>query len=85
AMPQARAAFNELSRLLGGGSYLAGEDATLADIMVAPQLDFLAATPEWEPLAAPVPNLVSWLARMNTRESFKATTMERIAELANAA
>jgi hypothetical protein len=36
-------------------------------------------------LAAPVPNLVSWLGRMNARESFTATTMERIAELANAA
>jgi len=85
AMPQARAVFKELLRLLGGGSYLAGESVTLADIMVAPQLDFLVATPEWQPLAAPVPNLVSWLGRMNARESFTATTMERIAELANAA
>jgi len=85
AMPQARAVFNELSRLLGDSSYLAAEHVTLADIMVAPQLDFLAATPEWETLAAPAPNLVSWLARMNARESFTATTMERIAELANAA
>lgn len=82
AMPQARTVFNELSRLLGRGSYFAGEQVTLADLMIAPQLDFLVQTPEWGLLAAPVPNLVSWLARMNTRESFKATTMERIAALA---
>jgi glutathione S-transferase len=71
--------------LLGAGPHFAGEQVTLADIMVGPQLDFLVATPEWQPLVAPVPNLVSWLARMNARESFKATTAERIAELAKAA
>lgn len=85
AMPQAHAVFNELSRLLGGNSYLAGDDVSLADFIIGPQLAFLAATPEWQPLVATAPNLVSWLARMNARDSFKATTAERIAELAKAA
>jgi glutathione S-transferase len=85
AMPQAHAVFNELSRLLGGSAYLAGDNVSLADFIVGPQLDFLAATPEWQPLVAKASNLVSWLARMNARDSFKSTTAERITELAKAA
>ncbi|HEY0224729.1 MAG TPA: glutathione S-transferase family protein [Pseudolabrys sp.] len=85
AMPRAHMVFNELSRLLGGAPYFAGEQATLADLLVAPQLDFLAQTPEWQPLTASTANLVAWLARMNARESLKATTAERIAQLGRAA
>ncbi|MBF6570893.1 MAG: glutathione S-transferase family protein [Candidatus Binataceae bacterium] len=51
AMPKAHAVFNELARLLGNKTYLAAETLTLADLLVAPQLDFLAETPEWAPLA----------------------------------
>ena len=57
----------------------------LADILVAPQLGFLAETPEWAPLTEASPNLASWLHRMEARPSFKATTWERVAELAKAA
>jgi glutathione S-transferase len=85
AMPKAHTVFNELSRLLGGHPYFAGESVSLADLMVAPQLDFLAVTPEWRPLTASAPNIVSWLQRMNARASFKATTWERIEEKAKAA
>lgn len=83
AMPQARTVFNELSRLLGGKPYFAGDDVSLAGLMVAPQVDFLSQTPEWTSLATA--NLVSWLNRMMARPSFKATTWERIAALAAAA
>jgi glutathione S-transferase len=58
---------------------------SLADMLVAPQLDFLVGTPEWQTLTAATPNLVSWLARMNDRASFKSTTWERVAALAKAA
>jgi glutathione S-transferase len=85
AMPQAHAVFNELSRLLGSSPHFAGEEFSLADLMIAPQLDFLSQTPEWPPLTASTANLVAWLARMNVRESFKATTTERIAQLSHAA
>lgn len=83
AMPQARTVFNELSRLLGGKHYFAGDDVSLADLMIAPQVDFLSQTPEWTALATA--NLVSWLDRMTGRASLKATTWERIAALAAAA
>ncbi len=85
AMPKAHVAFDELSRLLGSKKYIADETPTLADLMIAPHLDFLAETPEWAALTASNPNLVAWLARMNERPSMKATTWDRVAELAKAA
>jgi glutathione S-transferase len=85
AMPKAHTVFKELSRLLGTQSFFAGESLTLADLIIAPQIDFFTQTPEWAPLSEGRPNLVDWLARMNARPSFKATTWERVAELAKAA
>jgi glutathione S-transferase len=85
AMPRAHTVINELSRLLDGQSYFAGEQVSLADILVAPQLDFLSVTPEWPVLAATADNLNAWLARMTARASFQATTWEKIAHLAAAA
>jgi glutathione S-transferase len=85
AMPNAHIVCTELAHLLGGQAYFAGADLSLADLMVAPHLDFLAQTPEWAPLTAEAANLVSWLDRMNARASLKATTWERIAALAKAA
>lgn len=82
AMPKAHAVFRELSRLLGENSYFAGDRVTLADLMIAPHLDFFLPTPEWVPLTAATPNLVSWLARMNERASMKQTTWDRVAEMA---
>jgi glutathione S-transferase len=85
AMPKAHAVCNELARLLGTQPYFAGETVSLADLMIAPQLDFLAQTPEWTPLSAGHQNLIDWLARMNARPSFGATTWERVTEMAKAA
>jgi glutathione S-transferase len=85
AMPKARGVFRELSRLLGPQLYFAGEVMSLADLLVAPQLDLLAQAPEWATLTAEAPNLVAWLDRMTERASMKATTWERAAEMARAA
>jgi glutathione S-transferase len=85
ALPKGRTTFRELSRLLGDRQHLAGDALSLADLLAAPHIDFLAATPEWHTLTADTPNIVAWLDRMNARESFKATTWERVAKLAEAA
>lgn len=85
AMPRARVVIDELSRLLGSKQHFASHDLSLADLMVAPQLDFLRQTPEWGMLTASTPNLGSWLDRLVARDSFTATTWERIAALAAAA
>ena len=85
AMPKARAVFRELARLLGQQSYFAGDAMSLADLLVAPGIDFFTQTPEWKVLGAPHANLVAWLARMEARPSLKATTWERVSEMAKAA
>ncbi len=85
AMPKAHAVCNELGRLLGTQPYFAGEAVTLADLLLASQLDFLAQTPEWAALSAGRRNLADWLDRMNARPSLKATTWERVANMAKAA
>src|SRR6202171_957764 len=85
AMPKAHAVFTELARLLGEQPFFTGDAVSLADLLIAPQLAFFTQTPEWSVLSAPHPNLVAWLARMEARPSFQATTWDRVAEMAKAA
>src|SRR5271168_2837713 len=85
AMPKAQTVFAELARQLDTNEYFAGDLISLADLILAPQLDFLSQTPEWTPLTADKPNLHSWLERMSSRPSMRATTWERVAALAKAA
>jgi len=83
-MPKAQVVFGELSRLLGNKEYLAARTVTLADLIVAPHMDFLAQTPEWTTLTRGRTNLVEWLARMNERKSMMTTTWEAVQQLAMA-
>ena len=85
AMPRARTVLAELARLLGEKPYFAGDAVSLADLLVAPQIDFMAPTPEWSELGIPHANLAGWLHRMQARPSFVATTWERVSEMAKAA
>ncbi len=85
AMPKARVVFDELARLLGQQPYFVGDTITLADLMLAPAVEFFTQTPEWTALGAPHANLGAWLARMQARPSMKATTWERLAMIAEAA
>jgi len=84
AMPRAHVVFGELSRLLGERAYLVSQGVTLADLMVAPHMDFLAQTPEWSTLTLGRSNLVEWLGRMNERKCMQLTTWEAVAQLAKA-
>jgi len=81
AMPRARFVFDRLAGQPGRQDYFAGEAFTLADIVLAPQLDFLAQTPEWDALTAVHGNLRAWLQRVQDRPSFIATTWERVTAL----
>ncbi len=85
AMPKAHIVFNELARLLGDQPYFTGETLSLADLMIAPAVEFFTVIPEWSALGAPHANLVAWIQRMQERPSMKATTWERVSELAKAA
>jgi glutathione S-transferase len=72
AVPMAHTCLAELDRLLGEQRYLAGDALSIADIMLAPQIDFLSATPEGKRLLEGT-RLKAWLARMNARASMVAT------------
>lgn len=85
AIPKAQKVFGELARLLGDQSYFAGASLSLADLMIAPQLDFFVGTPEWESLTNDRTNLRAWLQRMNERPSLGATTWPKVIEMAKAA
>lgn len=85
AMPAAITVFSELSRLLGNQPYFAGDEVSLADLLVAPCVEYFVETPEWTVLGEPHANLREWLARMQQRPSMKATTWERVAARAAAA
>jgi glutathione S-transferase len=72
AVPIARTCVTELDRLLGSQRFLAGDQMSIADLMLAPQIDFFAATPEGKALLEGT-GLKAWLARMNARASMIAT------------
>ena len=82
AMPKAHVVFDALAHELGDGAYFGGDTPSLADIMIAAQLDFFTGTPEWPALTAKNPNLVRWMERMNGRPSMRATTWDRVAAMA---
>jgi glutathione S-transferase len=71
-LPMAQTCITELDRLLGAQRFLAGDQLSIADIMLAPQIDFLVATPEGKRLLEGT-RLKAWLARMNARPSMIAT------------
>jgi glutathione S-transferase len=79
AVPKAVMACDELARLLGDQTFFAGAELSLADFMLLSNVDFLAATPEWQLTGAKHANLVRWLERMNSLDSVKATTWEKVA------
>ena len=81
ALPNAHACVRELERLLDGKPFLAGDSLSLADLMVAPQLTFLAMTPEGEAVLEGSP-LKAWLARMDSRPSMAATRWELLDQAA---
>ena len=72
AVPDARLCLGELDRLLDGQPFLAGDELTIADLMLAPQVYYLAATPEGAAILKAT-SLLSWLGRMNARPSMMAT------------
>jgi glutathione S-transferase len=72
AAPKVPVCLGELDRLLGGQVFLAGDRLSLADLLLAPQLEYLAATPEGA-AAMRGTKLNGWLGRMAKRPSMQAT------------
>jgi len=81
ALPEAQNCIEELERLQAGAPYMAGEQVSLADLMLAPHLDYFRKTPEGETLLKERP-LGAWMERMLGRASMRATETERLLQAA---
>jgi glutathione S-transferase len=85
AIPRAQVCVTEISRLLGEQLFMAGGELSIADLMLAPHLTMFAETAEGASMLQPHPNISRWVERMNARPSMKATTWDKLHELARAA
>jgi len=73
AIPAIRRDFGILDQALANDDYLAGDQMTLADLILVPVFGFALGTPEGPDLVSEHPNLQAWVDRMFARDSFKAT------------
>ena len=78
AMPDAHVVVDELARLLDEQTYFGGSELSLADFMVASQLDFLTTGPEWHPLTHGHDALLTWFDLMQGRASMRLSTMDKL-------
>jgi glutathione S-transferase len=85
AIPEARQCIAEISRLLDGHKWMAGDALSLADLLLAPHLSMFALAPEGQQILRDHENLTGWLARIEARPSMARTTWDRLLERAAAA
>ncbi|HYZ49199.1 MAG TPA: glutathione S-transferase family protein [Sphingomonas sp.] len=77
----ARDTLAEVARLLGSQPFMAGEQVSLADCMLASHISFLREYDEGRMLLAELPGLSAWIERMEARPSMTATTWDRLREM----
>ena len=72
-LDKARISLGAITKLMSGKTWLAGDDITLADIHLAPMMDFFLMTQEGRRTIANFPLLGAWWERMKCRPSMLAT------------
>lgn len=72
-VPELEATLAVFDRRLASSAFLAGDDLTIADLMLAPCIFWLEMTPEGQAALPKVPALRGWYAKIVERDSFKAT------------
>lgn len=72
-LDKARISLAAITRLMSGKAWLAGDDITLADLHLAPMMDFFLMTQEGRRMIANFPLLGAWWERMKRRPSMLAT------------
>ncbi|MET3662840.1 glutathione S-transferase family protein [Aquamicrobium ahrensii] len=77
AWAKAPVCLDVLADFLGDSPWLAGDHITLADLYVAPMLDYFLLAPEGREMFSAKTNLVEWWDRMNACESFQITRRSR--------
>ncbi|WP_018964172.1 glutathione S-transferase family protein [Ancylobacter sp. FA202] len=69
ALAEARQCLAAIAALMAGAPYLAGNELSLADLYLAPMVDYVRQAPEGAELLAAHPGLAAWWARMAARPS----------------
>jgi len=77
ALPDANNCVRELGRLKGSAPFMAGDEVSIADLMLAPHMEYFRKTPEGASLLSESP-IGEWLERMAARPSMQATQAERL-------
>lgn len=73
ALPKAETCLKATSDLMGSGTWLAGENLSLADLHAAPMFHYFVSTPEGRDMTRRHANLASWWKRMAARPSMLET------------
>jgi glutathione S-transferase len=73
ALPRVETFLNAADEALAQSDYLAGDDLSIADLMLVPCLFYFSATPEGKALMPKYEHLGAWMERMMARPSFAAT------------
>jgi glutathione S-transferase len=81
ALPLARTTVEVLDAMLGAGPYMVGDRISLADLHLAPHLEYFSMTPEGRDMLAGTA-LLAYLARMQSRPSWSATATESLRQAA---
>ena len=72
-LDKARISLGAITKLMNGKAWLAGDDITLADLHLAPMMDFFLMTLEGRRMIANFPLLGAWWERIKRRPSMLAT------------
>jgi glutathione S-transferase len=73
ALPRAETCLKALEQQIDGSSYLAGDQLSLADLLLVPIYDYLSQTPEGAKLLEGTPNLRRWWGNLSTRPTVEKT------------
>jgi glutathione S-transferase len=73
SLPKARVCLDALDKLKGDNRYLAGNELSLADLMLAPHYYYLSLTAEGRDLLGPNEGLRRWWQEIEGRESIRKT------------
>lgn len=73
ALPKARTCMKAISDLMADNLWLAGRQLSLADLYLAPMLDYFQMAPEGLEMVQQYPNLASWWVRIAARSSMTCT------------
>ena len=73
ALPDVRNCMSTLEQLLGGQTFLIGDNLSLADLHLAPIFSYFSATPESGPILEDKQGLQRWWENIKSRESMAKT------------